>query len=835
MYWIGEGLRLHINNGNSNSAYPSIPRGDGPAPSEVSVCRNVLTRQKECADTDEVTSMTRARARLGRLLLVLFALLAFYASAGALDDEAKGKALNTKDHASPKTTSPRLLLQDYLVEVLKKGPINLPFEMIPGRKSRVKVFAWNGAGVRISLNGSKVDMPWKLIKDSSLYDMIDPLAKAMPVREKVAYLRLGAGLGQKDTPSFEELMQQLWREAPEVAKQLEPKLGVPAERPQRSSTSPNAAVQRSSKRTVSKVNSDALSRWWDYLGGKSIDKAAYYKEATTYSLATIDRRLGPGYDFFHHGKGNKGFPTVVHKTTQFYKKCRHGRGAHYHYGEPKESPGRFNSTHGQLLYVPDQAGDPGLDRVHMLSNGHDMHSYNPEGSWLVRHRPDPAVRSWRQKTGAAITQPIAMVRSHWGWNCDAIVLYRNGVIGATGTFTSKSPNRAIQLPPHKVPTAVSITNRGEFAFVTVWDTKEVKGQVAVIALSSMHSKGLMALWDWHTNHPGIFNLGSVNTMKLLGYIDLPDMAAPTAICAAGNSSGIRFVNDLKGKWMTYGAGKLDLSDPAWRKTFWDGSNISMTETAGFAVVVSKYERKIAFLDLRPLFAYYRQMYFTTPSNYKATRNQGDAPNQWPYTFEHEKRQKPKVVKVARIPYRYAPTAVMAALYGGPDAWVAVATVDGKVFVYRVGSLSEAVPTGPVNIRAVGSFVIGKNPVQLAFKNGRKKHARDTFLAVCRGDREIQWVTISGNSGSVTKRLRDSRLIDPVAVDDCDNHGTQSPVLSVVDFKGKCFRNYRYGKIVLSTHKKKEYGMGPKGTDEYEYGGAYQVPGHPISISGTNVP
>jgi len=64
-----------------------------------------------------------------------------------------------------------------------------------------------------------------------------------------------------------------------------------------------------------------------------------------------------------------------------------------------------------------------------------------------------------------------------------IIAFQSGLLATFGTNTSRG-EVTLQLDPGKVPTAISVTDAGEFALVTVWDTINLKGQVAVIALAT---------------------------------------------------------------------------------------------------------------------------------------------------------------------------------------------------------------------------------------------------------------------------------------------------------------------------------------------------------------
>src|SRR5262249_15736113 len=117
-----------------------------------------------------------------------------------------------------------------------------------------------------------------------------------------------------------------------------------------------------------------------------------------------------------------------------------------------------------------------------------------------------------------------------------------------------------------------------------------------------------------------------------------------------------------------------------RDNFLKGSNKGYASTAGFAVVVSKAEGKAALLDLQPLFARVREMYLTTEENFQKTRDLGNGPKQWPYTFDFDPTWQPKVVKVIDV---MAPTAVLATMSGGDKARAFIASEDGTVGVYQV--------------------------------------------------------------------------------------------------------------------------------------------------------
>jgi hypothetical protein len=108
----------------------------------------------------------------------------------------------------------------------------------------------------------------------------------------------------------------------------------------------------------------------------------------------------------------------------------------------------------------------------------------------------------------------------------------------------------------------------------------------------------------------------------------------------------------------------------------------------------------------------------------------------------------------------------------------------------------------------GRVAIGKNPTSLAIskidpENRTFEPLNEQVLVASRGDRKIQWVRFAadGNSGSVVRTLQDSRIVDPIAVEDADNFANDNMVLSIADYTGKAVSNYRYGAVVFANPRR----------------------------------
>ncbi|HEX3134739.1 MAG TPA: hypothetical protein VHX44_14310, partial [Planctomycetota bacterium] len=401
-------------------------------------------------------------------------------------------------------------------------------------------------------------------------------------------------------------------------------------------------------------------------------------------------------------------------------------------------------------------------------------------------------------------------------NC-GLMVFPNGLIASAGTCTAVGSNPVLQLPPGKVPTAICVTNKSEFALVTVCDVKDkMKGQVAVIALTGL-KPGFAH--EWQIPHPGLPSVAMLSGMKLLGFVDLPGISIPTAISAVGNH-GFAHTNGKTYK-------DFDLNSEGMRKEFREGGLSGMVSSAGWAVVAAGHEDKVAFIDLQPLFARYREMYLGSNESYAKTQEQGSGDKQWPYTFEGDATAKPVVVAVHKVP---EPTAVLAGIGWNDKARAYVACRDGRVAVFKVGNLATEQAVSANEIMPVEAVQVGRNPVSLAYH----RYASDEVLAVCRGDREIDWIRTEGNGSTVIRRLRDERLIDPVQCEIAETHGIETSIISVCDFKGGKVLNYRFSPAHFVTNGGAKFGVGKDGKDEFECGGWLEFPGPPFAVCTTNV-
>jgi hypothetical protein len=178
---------------------------------------------------------------------------------------------------------------------------------------------------------------------------------------------------------------------------------------------------------------------------------------------------------------------------------------------------------GQATYVADSpTTNYGVSVLVTLQQAYDTYVEKPQYPWLYGSSPtdlrigpavDPNLNDYNNASLPA-QYPIAVERCHGfeGWCVEDIIAFQSGLLATFGTNTSRG-EVTLQLDPGKVPTAISVTDAGEFALVTVWDTINLKGQVAVIALAtSCPGCGLPIGGDWTALEPGLRNYGRYTFM-----------------------------------------------------------------------------------------------------------------------------------------------------------------------------------------------------------------------------------------------------------------------------------------------------------------------------------
>ncbi|GAA4753494.1 hypothetical protein GCM10025783_27990 [Amnibacterium soli] len=506
----------------------------------------------------------------------------------------------------------------------------------------------------------------------------------------------------------------------------------------------------------------------------------------------------------------------------------------------------YSSDQGQVGYVPTK-GSPavGVDHIETLAMSQNTFSYAPRPSWTYygKGHPDPDLLAGSDtvrclnRIGAAPGRFVAQARAyaHGEATANSLIAFDNGVVAAAGTNTARGAVCA-KLPAGLRPSAISVTNGNEFALVTAWNTRTLKSELVVIALGGSQRNGSFWSFDWAASYPGLRNYGRPTFAKVLGTVPLPVAAATSLSAVSDNSFPVQLSGPGGGNAQL---GDLTLADENNRQSFIRGTNRGKLASAGYAVVASREEKKVVFVDLQPLFQQMTRAYLGPRAAFDAAiSTMGQQAHQFPKKFSALPAGKPRVVKTVVL--RRAPASVAGMLSGASTPRAYVGTVDGVLHVFAVGGLTSAKSATAAGVREVGRIKVGANPTGITYVKDRatgdavRQSLDDTVIVTSRGTRAVQWVRVNGSSGSVVRTLRDTRLLDPVAAEDNNTHGTESYVVTVADYSGAKVASYRYGPVIFRTAGGARFGLGPDGHAAFEFGGSYRPGGRPFSISITNV-
>lgn len=556
----------------------------------------------------------------------------------------------------------------------------------------------------------------------------------------------------------------------------------------------------------------------------------YKKQARLWDRETIDCRLGPKFGELEpvdaEARPTAWEPPHTVAADPKYL-CQT-----YELSGACEGSCDYGSTSGQVLYAPDEVNGTGVDRIqnYAYENGRICESIQ-QGGWLGGPHPDPGLTTWTQALGRPVLLPNGFAQTEYVQTNAGIMIFPDGLLGATGNQTSGDTKPFFQFPAHKVPSAVAVSTYNEFAFVTIWDTDEIKAQLAVFALRSDKPEAFSVPYFALPNEAGFA------AIHLMGYIDLPDIKTPTAIAVSGDNGntpgghvpGFEFgnQNDPTQNIMTSQTARDGLAREDYERR---------VPMAGQIIIASRWENKITLVDMRPLAQFVRAVYF---SDDDARRQSAAAKDVWPFTFENSPEALPVVVTTLDVEH---PTTVRINNQGGGSdpadlrkplkAWVG--NLAGEVRIYDIGGFAHDAPrpVPPASIVEIAKVQAGRNLTSMTRRGGNQ------VLVASRGDRRIDWVGIAEDDKAnlkVLRTLRDTRFDDSVLVDASD----RGPVITIGDFTGKRLLNFRVGRTEGNGNKPPaDFGCGPDGSDsectDFEFGGALDVPGTPFFVGTTNV-
>lgn len=584
----------------------------------------------------------------------------------------------------------------------------------------------------------------------------------------------------------------------------------------------------------------------------AIDPARY--RAAAAAIASTDGvglRLGAAASAYHAEPQD--LPEVYQPPSQEFMHPGQPSSTYQVGGPWQPDPGGFNSTAGQVLFVPDDPAQLGVWGVQFLEVAHNVVAQAPEKPWYYYgdDARDLALRddALPAALGAPLARPVALARAKTTdqWTQNAVVAFDDGLLITTGTHASGASSTVwTRLPEGLVPTSIALTPNNELALVTVWDPDQIRGGLAVVALAGPEDPGWWG--DWNQLYPGLHSYGLFGFIKVLGVVWLPELTAPTAVATS-----------VDVRWPMIGApqpGSLNLADAGTRARFREGDLQERYARAGFAVVMSRPEQVVAFVDLEPLLTSLAAALFGDDQAFAATRDYGDGPGQWPPTFAEAPASAPTIVATRR--FETCPSAVAATVNvfrpenytgGNPDRFAyvpatyrtdaLVGTEDGQVHVFSVGGLRDSRAADPAEIEIVQTLATGRNPTSifaLGLSSFGFEHPVD-WGVVSRGDRRVDLFRGDPTSGELSpwKSLEDRALLDPVHAEDLTWFGNHVPLFAIADHGGRQLVNYRYDTITLHFFGGQTFGMGPDGQAEFERGGVYALPGAPIASSATNVP
>ena len=585
-------------------------------------------------------------------------------------------------------------------------------------------------------------------------------------------------------------------------------------------------------------------------GQGHFDPEAYVKMAKEYGTASmIPERFGKASTAYHK---NLSAPTWPKAAFRFYDDGPNpSQKFYYSLGKPCARDD-YSTSYGEVAYITNSAAAqsmPGVDGIATLEKDHCVWSGRPQAYWAVggpRPSHELAPQRVRQLDPFGMPkQPVDVARAYGASEaagCSYIVFQDGQIVCGEGGNTAENPFYIKPFPASFTPTAASVTNNGEFLLVTGWNTETYRGELAVLAMGSAKRSDTFWGYEWDEVYPGFRNYSLPIFSKLLGIIDLPGMVAPTAIEAVGNwvyEPGA-FLPVNPGVSRDSGQpGRFPISNKSNWQCFVDGECRSLYDTAGFALIASRYERKVLVVDLRPLFRTIQHGMFSSFTQFREhVANTGTKTGQWPPTFSEDRDEIPTIVKA--ITFTSEVTALSASLY--PDDRALIGTEDGHVHIWDMDGLQSGNGTGADAKEIFDIYDLGLNITRIAhLKHWLSRHnngglVRWQYIVLSRGDKMLHWIDISSTVPMLVRTLEDSRLVDPISVEDNNTHGAQADLIDIADFGDSQVKAYRYGDVIFWTNPgRPRFGMGPHGTDRFEYEGSYSTPTGPFAISVENVP
>jgi len=553
----------------------------------------------------------------------------------------------------------------------------------------------------------------------------------------------------------------------------------------------------------------------------TVNSIEYSKVAQT---ADYDYKFGPKYIYFHPTA--ESFPTLTSNVNtsvtppewRFHNRTTIPKEGEASYG----AYGPWFAHSGNLVHRPkntdgtDNYAANSIKRAAAFSDYHYAQGADPT-YWRAFHfgpfwatgqadnfprDPDPAMTDAEvvaASAGAAPYYVAGLERARVKWAIGAAVAFTNGVITVTGTGNDRIYHPYVKMPSNKVPTAIAVAPNNEFIFVTVWDTKTLKGELCTIAVRGreFESDGVTDKFQMYKywGLPNNMN-GTGLTLKILGYTAL-GISTPNALSVCFNAS--RWDTNRMYFYRLAASGEKrytgDLSSQA-ERDMWSGVTVLDTTlyspeyhqvaNYGYVAVSSRTENKVVLVDIAPLLQFYRRMHLYSQADYDLTQNDTN----WPYTFAYNATQKPVVSQTLNIT---KPTALFSGFpkSKGASSWyqiddsfrnkLFIATMGGDMLVYNMSSYLAGGANAASLITTIPN--LAKNITHISA--GRQPYRVDEMVCTSRGDRKA--IFMRGDNHTVLKTLRDNRIKDPVTSARSRGHGPS--LVHVCDVDGKAAHTY----------------------------------------------
>lgn len=535
----------------------------------------------------------------------------------------------------------------------------------------------------------------------------------------------------------------------------------------------------------------------------------------------------------------------------------------YEFGTFKQDAGDFASNVLHATFLPDNPNIHfGVSDLQGTSSGHYTLSVRPEFSWTryIRNDGDERyngmeLRRMRDSQGVQFKNIVCSAQAHGrpGWQTMSLHFWEDGTYGTLGanTMTNKTWGR---LPAHLKPVAAAISSSNEFCVVLVRNKLTKTTEIAGISLVGLGDGRTVANPDFPGDandegwwgerqepQPGMNNLGNIAFAKYLG----------TSPCGLKSATTISFTTGhprhgyLNGSGAPIGLDGTTGNTAKWkyseqqRQDWATGKFSNRYARQGLILVGSKDDSAVALIDASPLFRYINKMYFGSRDQFMLTTNVGQGDDQWPYSYAKAPEQMPTVAKI--ISSDSPVTSVFITPISNRVEFYAIyGTLKGEAHVITLGGFPGAVD--PTKWVETDKLQVGGNLTSISQVREKANGLQTNLVAdvmqqytfVSREDNALTWLDIYGGKITFRRRMQNSRIVDMIAAQDYDNHGTEQYVVAIADFTGKKVHNVLWGPMIMHTYPNKpRFDMQPAGA-EFMDGGSMDMPGFVFGVCTANI-